>query len=290
MPAMSMPISEYGLDLGKPSVKQAARDPGLQQLSRTMSISGFYNWRDSSTGDPTPAIRVLNFVCYFIGLPLLGGWLLLRHSGSSAVFLFIGLLAVLPSSVFVLSPMPEILFATIYTAIAVFTVLLLSRAPTCAGLIVGVGLAMLAYIKPHALAAMVGFSVFFLVHSLKRWRERSWPRRLLLLTFIAGITLGIFCVNAAILRQLTVAPKFVGGIYSGAVREVFSWSHLFHTARALIGFASLHSLILIMLFPLAFGGALPAVIRLFYQRFRTPGAFLMICRFLLSSVLAHLLE
>ena len=256
---------KHGLDLGKPLVAGPARDPGLQGLSNFV-----YSWivrlAGRLTGDPTPAIRVLNFVCYFIGLPFLGGWLLLKRSGRSAVFLFIGLLAVLPSSVFVLSPMPEILFATIYTAIAILTVLLLARAPTCAGLIAGAGLAILAYIKPHGLAAMVGFAVFFLVHSLKRWREREWPRRLLPLTFLAGVALGVFCINAAILGQLTFAPQFVGNLYAGAVQAAFSWSHFLQAAKTVIGFACLHGLILIMLFPLAFAGALQAVIHLFYPK------------------------
>jgi hypothetical protein len=250
---------KHGLDLGKPSVAGPARDPGLQGLSNSV-----YFWivrlAGRLTGDPTPSMRVVNFVCYFIGLPLLGGWLLLKRSGRTAVFLFIGLLAVLPSSVFVLSPMPEILFATIYTAIAVLTVLLLARAPTCTGLIAGAGLAMLAYIKPHALAAMAGFAVFFLVHSLKRWREREWPRRLLLLTFLAGIAIGIFCINATILGRLTFAPQFVGNIYAGPLQVAFSWSHFLQAAQTLIGFACLHTLILIMLFLLAFAGALQAVI------------------------------
>jgi hypothetical protein len=258
---------KHGLDLGKPSLAGHARDPGLQGLSNSV-----YSWivrlAGGLTGDPTPAIRVINFVCYFIGLPVLGGWLFLKRSGRDAVFWFIGLLALLPSSVFVLSPMPEILFATIYTAIAVLTVLLLARSPICAGLIAGVGLAMLAYIKPHALAAMAAFAVFFVVHSLKRWREREWPRRLLLLTFLTGVALGIFCINAAILGQLTFAPQFVGNLYVGAVQAAFSWSHFLQTAETLIGFACLHSLILIMLFPLAFAGALQAVIRLFYPKFQ----------------------
>ena len=256
---------KHGLDLGKPSVAGPARDPGLQGLSNSV-----YFWivrlAGRLTGDPTPSMRVVNFVCYFIGLPLLGGWLLLKRSGRTAVFLFIGLLAVLPSSVFVLSPMPEILFATIYTAIAVLTVLLLARAPTCAGLIAGAGLAMLAYIKPHALAAMAGFAVFFLVHSLKRWREREWPRRLLLLTFLAGIAIGIFCINATILGRLTFAPQFVGNIYAEPLQVAFSWSHFLQAAQTLIGFACLHTLILIMLFLLAFAGALQAVIRLFHPK------------------------
>lgn len=119
---------------------------------------------------------------------------------------------------------------------------------------------MLAYIKPHALAAMAGFAVFFLVHSLKRWREREWPRRLLLLTFLAGIAIGIFCINATILGRLTFAPQFVGNIYAGPLQVAFSWSHFLQAAQTLIGFACLHTLILIMLFLLAFAGALQAVI------------------------------
>jgi hypothetical protein len=128
---------KHGLDLGKPSVGGPERDPGLVGLSNSI-----YLWivrlAGRLTGDPTPTIRVVNFVCYFIGLPLLGGWLLLRCSDRSAVFRFIGLLAVLPSSVFVLSPMPEILFATLYTVIAGLMVMLISPAPSSAALLSGV--------------------------------------------------------------------------------------------------------------------------------------------------------
>jgi hypothetical protein len=284
---------KHGLNLGKPLVVGPPRDPGLQEISNSV-----YSWivrlAGRLTGDPTPVIRVVNFVCYFVVLPLLGGWLLLRHSGRSAVFLFIGLLAVLPSGVFVLSPMPEILFATVYTVIAVLVILLLGPAPTCAGLVGGMGLAMLAYIKPHALAAMAGFAIFFLIHSLKRWREREWPRRLLLFIFLAGVALGIFCINAIILGQLTFVPQFVGNVYAGTVQAAFSWSHFLQAAETLIRFACLHTLILIMLFPLAFAGALLAVIRLFYPKvqiawsvFDDLSLLTLICATTFTAMIAH---
>ena len=253
---------KHGLDLGKPSVGGSARDPGLQELSNSV-----YSWivrlAGRLTGDPTPTIRIVNFVCHFIGLPFLGGWHLLRHSGRSAVFWFIGLLAVLPSSIFVLSPMPEILFATLYTVIAVLMVMLISPAPSSAALLSGVALGILVYIKPHAVAAMAGFALFFIVHAIRDWRTREWPRRLLPLTFIIGLALGLFMVNTALLRKPSFAPTFVGNLYTGAVQSAFSLSHLREAAQSLVSYTLLHGLILITVFPLAFAAAIYALLRLF---------------------------
>jgi type IV secretory pathway TrbD component len=252
---------KHGLDLGKPPVGGPERDPGLVGLSNSI-----YLWivrlAGRLTGDPTPTIRVVNFVCYFIGLPLLGGWLLLRRSDRSAVFRFIGLLAVLPSSVFVLSPMPEILFATLYTVIAVLMVMLISPAPSSAALLSGVAIGILVYIKPHAVAAMAGFTLFFMVHAIRDWHTRELPRRLLPVTFVAGVALGIFFVNATILKHASFAPKFVGNLYAATVQSAFSLTGFIQGAENIAGYALLHGLVLIVVFPLAFASCIHAVLRL----------------------------
>jgi len=257
---------KHGLDLGKLSATvPSERDPKLQGLSNHV-----YSWvvqvAARISGDPTPVIRLLNFACYFVALPLLGGLLLRRHSGPHAHLWFLGLLVLLPASVFVLSPMPEILFATLYTAIAVMTVLLIRPAPSLAGFLAGGGLGILAYIKPHAAAAILGFGLFFLFHSLRNWRSREWPRRLLPLTFVAGLALAIFFVNLTILGQLSFAPTFVGNLYAGAVKSAFSLSHFRETVQSVAGYGLLHGLILIVLFPLALAGSIQAIVRFTYRK------------------------
>jgi hypothetical protein len=256
---------KHGLDLGKsPDKVQSARDPHLQGVSNYV-----YFWivqlaaRISS--DPTTALRILNFACYFVVLPLLGGSLLRRHSGPGAHLWFLGLLALLPASVYVLSPMPEILFATVYTAIAVLTVLLIRSAPSVAGLLAGAGLGILVYVKPHAAAAILSFALFFFCHSLRNWRSGEWLRRLLPITFVAALALGIFFVNLTILGQLSFAPKFAGDLYTGAIQSAFSLSHFRKTVQGVSGYALLHGLVLIVLFPLALAGSIQALGR-FTQR------------------------
>jgi branched-subunit amino acid transport protein len=255
-----------GLDLGKTSaIAQSARDPGLQGLSNHV-----YFWvvqlASRVSGDPTTVIRLLNFVCYFVLLPLLGGSLLRRHSGLGAHVWFVGLLALLPASVFVLSPMPEVLFATVYTGIAVMTVRLIRPAPSVAGLLAGVTLGFLVYIKPHAVAAMVSFALFFLLHSIRNWSKREWSRRLLSITFVAGLALGIFFVNVIVLGQPSFAPKFVGNVYVGAVQSAFSVSHFREAVEGVAGYALIHGLVLILLFPLALAGSIQAIVRLTHRR------------------------
>jgi hypothetical protein len=251
---------KHGLDLGNPpaTAPQAARDPKLQGVSNYV-----YFWVTQLaariSGDPTPALRLLNFVCYFVALPLIGGLLLRRHSGPSAHLWFLGLLALLPASVYVLSPEPEILFATLYTGTAVMTVLLIRPAPCVAGLLAGISLGCLVYVKPHAVAAIVSFALFFLVHSLRNWSSCQWPRRLLPMTFVAGLALGIFFVNVTLLGQLSVTPKFVGSLYVRAVQSAFSFSHFREAIQGTLSYAFLHGLVLIVLFPLALAGGIQAI-------------------------------
>ena len=260
---------KHGLDLGKsPAIAQPARDPGLQELSNHV-----YSWvvqlASRISGDPTTVIRLLNFVCYFVVLPLLGGSLLRRHSGRSAHLWFLGLLALLPSSAFVLSPMPEILFATTYTGIAVLTVLLLWPAPSVAGLLAGATLGILAYIKPHAVAAIVSFALFFFLHSIRNWSSREWSRRLLPMIFVAGLALGIFFVNVTILGRPSFAPNFVGNLYTGAVQSAFSLTHFREAIKTVASYALLHGLVLIVLFPLALAGSIQAIVRFAHRKKKT---------------------
>jgi hypothetical protein len=259
---------KHGQDFGRSLAMVQLRDPGLQGLSNYI-----YSWMIHSTGrisgDPTPVIRVLNFICYFAGIPLVAGWFLKRHSGGSAHLWFIGLLALLPSSVFILSPMPEILFATIYTIIAVATAVRISPAPLVTSLLAGVGLSVLAYIKPHAVAAIIGFGTFFSVYSIRKWHTCEWRRRLLPLSFTLSVGVGIFIVNAITLRQLSFAPTFVGSIYTGAVQSTFSRIHLLEAAPNILQYVLLHSLILIVIFPLAFAGSIRAIFHLFCNRDKT---------------------
>jgi hypothetical protein len=252
---------KHGLDLGKSSaLAQAARDPGLQGLSNHV-----YFWVVQSasqiSGDPTTVLRLFNFVCYFVVLPLLGVSLLRRHSGPGAHLWFLGLLALLPASVFILSPMPEIVFATAYTGIAVLTVVLIWRAPSVASLLAGASLGVLVYIKPHAVAAIASFAFFFLLHSVRNWSKREWSRRLAPVTFVAGLAVGVFFVNLTILGQPSFAPKFAGNLYTGAIQSAFSLSH-FREAIVNVGsFALLHGFVLIVLFPLALAGSIQAIVR-----------------------------
>jgi hypothetical protein len=255
-----------GLDLGKSSaIAQSARDPGLQGLSNHV-----YFWvvqlASRVSGDPTTVIRLLNFVCYFVLLPLLGGALLRRHSGPGTHVWFLGLLVLLPASVFVLSPMPEVVFATAYTGIAVLTVLLVRRAPAVASVLAGASLGILVYTKPHAVAAIVSFALFFLLHSVRNWSRGEWLRRLVPVTFVAGLALSIFFVNVTILGQPSFAPKFVGNLYTGAIQSAFSLSHFRHTIESVVSYALLHGLVLIVLFPLALAGSIQAIVRITRRR------------------------
>jgi hypothetical protein len=257
---------KHGRDLGRVTkTQQTQRDPGLQGLSNHA-----YSWvlrlAGRISGDPTPSIRIANFLCYFIGLPFLGGWILRRHSGKKAYLWFLGLLALLPASVFILSPMPEILFATGYTVIAVVTVMMIPAAPLASSLLAGAALGILAYIKPHSIAAIAGFGAFFLVLSVLNWKRREWSRRLLPITFIAGLGVGIFFVNAAILQQASFAPKFVGNLYARAVQSAFSLTQFLERTETIAQYALLHSLVLIVVFPLAFAGCIHAVLRLIRRR------------------------
>lgn len=258
-----------GLDLGKTSaITQSARDPGLQGLSNHVY---FYVVQLASRvcGDPTTVIRLLNFVCYFVLLPLLGLSLLRRHSGPSAHVWFLGLLALLPASVFVLSPMPEVVFATAYTGIAVLVVLLVWPAPSVASLLAGVSLGVLAYIKPHAVAAIASFALFFLLHSVRTWTRREWSRRLAPMIFVVGLALGFFFVNVSFLGQPSFAPKFAGNLYTGAIQSAFSLSHFREVIVNVVSYALLHGLVLIVLFPLALAGSIRAIVRITGRRKKT---------------------
>jgi hypothetical protein len=254
---------KHGKDFGRVDAEQEeARDPGLQQLS---NYAYFWIVRCVAklSDDPTLGLRATNFICYFVCLPLLGELLLSQGSRKGSSIWFVGLLSVLPASVFVLSPMPEIVFATAYTAIAVITVLTISIAPIGSSVFAGVALATLAYIKPHAVAAMIGFGAYFSVYCIRTWNYASWRRRLIPVCFSAAILAGIFLINLAVLKQPSVIPSFSGGLYAGAVQSTFSMSHLVKVTGAISTNALLHAIILIVIFPLAFASLVQAVARLF---------------------------
>ena len=262
---------KHGRDFGRvAAASQMERDPQLQLLS---NHAYFFLLRvaERISSDPTSVIRVLNFAGFFVLIPLMGTWLLRRHSENGASLLFLGLLPLLPGSVYVLSPMPEIIFATGYTAIAVATALMLSQAPFPTGFLAGVALGILAYFKPHALAAIFGFAAFFSVHSAVHWKAGGWSRRLLLFAFAAGLGTGFLCVNAALLGETTAAPKFVGGAYSGAVQSAFSLKEFAGSVQTLARYAGLHGLALIVLFPIAFAGSVDAAIRAIGRREKPAG-------------------
>ena len=75
---------KLGRDFGEVAVAaQMERDPGLQQLSNHV-----YFWivhiAGRLSGNPVPAIRVMNFTCYFVIIPLLAAWLFRRRSEDGA--------------------------------------------------------------------------------------------------------------------------------------------------------------------------------------------------------------
>ena len=273
-PAPIYALDEYaylklGRDVGRVAIEsQMERDPHLQRLSNHV-----YFWlvrlAGRISGDPTSAIRVLNFACFFVVIPLMGNWLLRRHSENGANILFLGLLPLLPASVYVLSPMPEIVFATGYTVIAVVTAVMISRAPFLTSLFSGVALGILAYVKPHAVAAILGFAAFFSVHTIVNWKTGGWHRRLLPFAFAAGLGLGFLSVNAAILGEITIAPRFVGDVYASAVQSAVSPAHFPGSTLTLARYAGLHALALIVLFPLAFAASINAALGAIHRREKT---------------------
>lgn len=130
------------------------------------------------TDDPISAIRVLNFVCYFLVTAAIGMFLLRHHPEKGRI---------LRSSRFWSCSHPAFLcfhrcrkfFATLFTVIAIATVLLTPNCPSSAALLAGIGLGLSAYIKPHAVAAVGGFAVFFFIYSLRSWSLKEWPRKFL---------------------------------------------------------------------------------------------------------------
>ncbi len=58
-------------------------------------------------------------------------------------------------------------------------------------------------------------------------------------------------------------------LYAGAVQSAFSLSHFRETVQSVAGYALLHGLILIVLFPLALAGSIQAIVRFTYRKKKT---------------------
>lgn len=228
-----------------PSV--AARDPYLQAINNRLYFK-ILDVARALSSDVTAVVRALNLIGYY-GLLGVGGFLwLLRRGCKLGAGIFAFLLCAQAFSVFVLSLMPEITYAVIFTVGGWVLVTQIGARPTLAIVLSALIFVLLLYIKPHAVAVVLAFLVFVPAEAFLR---RDLPSHLIGKSVLAvGVVMFfVAAINLWLFQDLSLRPHFIGVAYS----KCTSWGLKFWMSTDHIGqavrIASAHSLGIIILFP-----------------------------------------
>jgi len=230
---------------GDPAV--AARDPYLQALNNRLYFKVLDAARNLSV-DVTTAVRAINFVGYYCLLGI-GGFLWFRERGrklGAAIFAF--LLCAQAFSAYVVSLMPDVTYAVMFTVGAWVLVAQIGVRPIRAIILSAVIFVSLLYIKPHAVAIVLAFLLFVPLEALLR---RDSLLHLIGKSVLAvGVVLfSVATLNTYFFQDLSLKAHFIGEVYanktSGGLQFWMSTDHL----RQAVVLAMAHNLGLIILFP-----------------------------------------
>lgn len=230
-------------------IKDLKRDPMLQQINDPV-YNVILQRAIVFRKDPAPLVRFLNWILFYGGVGLMGFCFLKYNKNELASYLFIFLLGFLPSGVWVLSTMPDIFVASLFSILVMgyaFYEQQQWRVNICAAIVIS----LLAYVKPHAVSFFIGF-VFYLCWQLISTKRASGKHWLALVLFLCSTLLSIACINKYYCHCFCLKPLFIGDFYkpfvNGAISQKIS---LVLQLKLIIWYAFGYIGSLLFLFPLA---------------------------------------
>lgn len=191
-------------------IKDLKRDPMLQQVNDPV-YDAILRKAILFGKDPALSIRFLNWILFYGCVGLIGFYFLKYTKNELAPYLFVFLLGLLPSGVWVLSTMPDIFVASLFS-ILVMGYIFFNQQRWLVNICAAIILSLLAYVKPHAISFFIGFVLYLCCQliSAKRASGKNW---LTLGLFLCSTLLSIACMNKYYYHYFSLKPLFIGDVY-----------------------------------------------------------------------------
>ncbi|MBX9742867.1 MAG: hypothetical protein K2W99_04960 [Chthoniobacterales bacterium] len=191
------------------------KDPGLQRVNDPI-YDAILKIAMRLSEDPTLVMRLFNLLIFYGLVSITGFYFLKQQKLELALYLYLFLLGLLPSGIWVLSIMPDVVVSGIFSSLVFIYIYYSQKNKLFINFIAGVTIAALAYIKPHAIAFFMGFVLYLIINAIIDTEKRK-NYLLCLFVFLLSIIVTLFLINDYFYNSPGVKPLFIGSLYKSAL-------------------------------------------------------------------------